>query len=128
MVNDKVKTIIFGFVTVGNQSIYATVKGTMPITGGHHLQPGRPDGEERLLPERQPDDRDRRLRHVHEEALPEGEDRVASSIRLAGRRSRRRPRVRKGMQQVGVKVTMIGVPRARDRPDRAGDAGELGRT
>ena len=30
MVNDKVKAIIFGFVTVGNQSIYATVKGTMP--------------------------------------------------------------------------------------------------
>ncbi len=33
MVNDKVKTIIFGFVTIGNQSIYATVKGTIPITG-----------------------------------------------------------------------------------------------
>jgi branched-chain amino acid transport system substrate-binding protein len=33
MVNDKVKTIIFGFVTIGNQSIYATVKGTIPIAG-----------------------------------------------------------------------------------------------
>ena len=35
MVNDKgTKAIIFGFVTVGNQSIYATVKGTKPIVGG----------------------------------------------------------------------------------------------
>ena len=34
MVNDKVKTILFGFVTVPNQSIYATVKGTNPVIGG----------------------------------------------------------------------------------------------
>ena len=34
MVNDKVTmAILFGFVTVGNQSIYATVKGTKPIIG-----------------------------------------------------------------------------------------------
>ena len=35
MVNDKAtKAILFGFVTIGNQSIYATVKGTKPIIGG----------------------------------------------------------------------------------------------
>jgi branched-chain amino acid transport system substrate-binding protein len=33
MVNDKVKTIIFGFVTVPNQAIFATVRGTIPVTG-----------------------------------------------------------------------------------------------
>jgi branched-chain amino acid transport system substrate-binding protein len=34
MVNDKAtKAILFGFVTIGNQSIYATVKGTKPIVG-----------------------------------------------------------------------------------------------
>ena len=92
MVNDKVKTIIFGFVTVPNQSIYATVRGTIPVTGGHHLQPGRHDGEERVLPERQPDDRDRCLRHVHEEALPEGQDHDRRLSGLARAPSRLRPR------------------------------------
>jgi branched-chain amino acid transport system substrate-binding protein len=33
MVNNKVTAIIYGFVTVGNQSIYATVKGRIPIVG-----------------------------------------------------------------------------------------------
>lgn len=33
MVNNKVKAIIYGFVTVGNQSIYATVRGRIPIVG-----------------------------------------------------------------------------------------------
>ncbi len=34
MVNDKgTMAILYGFVTVGNQSIYATVKGTKPIVG-----------------------------------------------------------------------------------------------
>ena len=34
MANDKVKAILFGFVSVGNQSLYATIKGTNPIIGG----------------------------------------------------------------------------------------------
>ena len=42
MVNDKVKTIIFGFVTVPNQAIYATVRGTIPITGVITASPADP--------------------------------------------------------------------------------------
>jgi branched-chain amino acid transport system substrate-binding protein len=34
MVNERVKAILFGFVTIGNQSIYSTVKGTTPIVAG----------------------------------------------------------------------------------------------
>ncbi len=43
MVNDKrVKVILFGLVVVGNQSIYATVKGTKPIVGGVAVPPADP--------------------------------------------------------------------------------------
>ena len=43
MVNDKgTKAILFGFVTVGNQSIYATVKGTKPIVGVVTANPADP--------------------------------------------------------------------------------------
>ena len=62
MVNDKhTKAIIFGFVTVGNQSIYATRQGHEGDRRRRHRQPGRPDCEERLLPQRQPDERARAL-------------------------------------------------------------------
>ena len=61
MVNDRgTKAILFGFVTVGNQSIYSTVKGTKPIVAGVTANPADPDGEERVLPEREPDERARR--------------------------------------------------------------------
>ena len=43
MVNDRgTKAILFGFVTVGNQSIYATVKGTKPIIAGVTANPADP--------------------------------------------------------------------------------------
>ena len=42
MVNNKVKAIIYGFVTVGNQSIYATVKGRIPIVGVVTANPADP--------------------------------------------------------------------------------------
>ena len=54
-----VKVVLYGVVVVGNQSIYATIKGSKPIVGGVTAQPGRPDGEERVLPQRQPDERAR---------------------------------------------------------------------
>ena len=41
-------------------------QGTDPDRRRRHRQPGRPDGEERVLPERQPDERARPLRHVHD--------------------------------------------------------------
>src|SRR6478609_5889424 len=43
MVNNAgTKAIIFGFVTVGNQSIYSTVKGTKPIIAGVTANPADP--------------------------------------------------------------------------------------
>ncbi len=50
-------------------------QGHDPDRRRRHGQPGRPDGEERLLPERQPDERARAVRHVHEAIPTEGEDR-----------------------------------------------------
>ena len=69
MANDRnVKVILYGAVIVGNQSIYATIKGSKPIIGGVDRERRRPDGQERLLPERQPDERARAVRHVHRSA------------------------------------------------------------
>ena len=39
-----------------------------------HRERGRPDGEEHVLPERQPDERARPLRHLHEAVPAQGED------------------------------------------------------
>ena len=48
-------------------------------------------GEERLLPERQPDERARAIRHVHEAVPAEGEDGCRRLSEPAGRRHRRAP-------------------------------------
>ena len=72
MVNDTAtKAILFGFVTIGNQSIYATVKGTKPIVAGSpRTRPTR--RRRRLFPEQEPDAR-LGLRHLHGEVLPKVE-------------------------------------------------------
>ena len=57
----------------------------------HHLQPGRHDREERVLPERQPDDRHRRLWHLHASASTRTSRPRPSSIRPIRARSRPRP-------------------------------------
>ena len=125
MVNDKVNAIIYGFVTVGNQSIYATVKGPDPDRRSGDCQPGRPDGEERLLPEREPDERARTVRDVHAAISQERARPSRSSTPTTRARSRRRPALRKGLQQVGRKVTSIAVPPLSTDLLGAGDAGEL---
>ena len=124
MVNDKVKTIIFGFVTVPNQAIYATVRGTIPVTGVITASRGRHDGEERVFPERQPDDRHRRLWHVHAAVPQERQDRER---RLSDRpgRDHSRGRRQEGPAAGGREGDVDRHSAARDRPDRAGHAGEL---
>ena len=68
MANDRaVNVILYGAVVVGNQSIYATHQGHEADRRRRDGKPGRPDREERLLPQRQPDERARALRHLHEE-------------------------------------------------------------
>jgi branched-chain amino acid transport system substrate-binding protein len=109
MVNDKVKTIIFGFVTVGNQSIYATVKGTIPITGvitssaadptaknAYFLNGSQTTGigafgtyTKRTYPK------------VKTASVVYPTDPGAITAAAA---------VKKGLEQVGVKTTLIGVP------------------
>src|SRR5262245_9394172 len=110
MVNDPAtKAIIFGFVTVGNQSIYATVKGTKPIVGivtanaadptaknafflnGSQTSVLGPFGTytKRYLPKA------KTVSIVY--PTDPGADTAAQALK-------------KAMLQVGLKVTMIGVP------------------
>ncbi len=64
--NDRnVKAVLFGFLVNGNQSLYATLTGHEAGDRRRHGDRGRSDGAERLLPERQPDERARAFRHVH---------------------------------------------------------------
>jgi branched-chain amino acid transport system substrate-binding protein len=109
MVNDKVKTIIFGFVTIGNQSIYATVKGTIPITGVITANAADPTAKNAYFlngsqttgigafgtytRKTYPD--------VKTAAVVYPTDPGAITAAAA---------VKTGLQQVGVKTTLIGVP------------------
>jgi branched-chain amino acid transport system substrate-binding protein len=110
MVNDKAtKAILFGFVTIGNQSIYATVKGTKPIVGlvtanaadptakntyflnGSQTSVLGPFGTYTKL----------RLPKVKTVAIVYPTDPGAITAAQA---------LQKAMRQIGRKVTMIGVP------------------
>ena len=109
MVNDKVKTIIFGFVTVPNQAIYATVRGTIPITGvitaaaadttaknAYFLNGSQTTGIGAFGTYTR-----RFHKNVKTASVVYPTDPGAITAAAA---------VRKGLQQVGVKVTMIGIP------------------
>src|SRR5262245_34049073 len=109
MVNDKVKTIIFGFVTVPNQAIYATVRGTIPVTGvitsaaadttaknAYFLNGSQTTGIGAFGTYTR-----RFHKNVKTAAVVYPTDPGAITAAAA---------VRTGLQQVGVKVTMIGIP------------------
>jgi len=110
MVNDKsVKVILYGAAVVGNQSIYATVKGTKPIIGGVTANAADPTAKnayflngsqtsvlgpfgtftKRFLPK------------VKTVAIVYPNQPGADTAAFA---------LRKGMEQVGLKVTMIATP------------------
>jgi branched-chain amino acid transport system substrate-binding protein len=110
MANDKnVKVILYGAVIVGNQSIYSTIKGTKPIIGGVTANAADPTAKnayflngsqtsvlgpfgtytKRFLPK------------VKTVAIVYPNQPGADTAAFA---------LRKGMQQVGVKVTMIATP------------------
>jgi len=110
MVNDKAtKAILFGFVTIGNQSIYATVRGTKPIIGGVTANAADPTAKnayflngsqtsvlgpfgtytKRFLPK------------VKTVAIVYPTDPGAVTAAFA---------LRKAMRQIGRTVTLIGVP------------------
>ncbi|HEY7604939.1 MAG TPA: ABC transporter substrate-binding protein [Gaiellaceae bacterium] len=110
MANDKnVKVILYGAVVVGNQSIYSTIKGSKPIIGGVTANAADPTAKnayflngsqtsvlgpfgtysKRFLPK------------VKSVAIVYPNQPGADTAAFA---------LRKGMQQVGVKVTMIATP------------------
>ena len=109
MVNDKVKTIIYGFVTVGNQSIYATVKGTIPIVGVVTANAADPtaknvfflNGSQTSVLGPFGTYTKQRLPKVKSVAIVYPTDPGAITAAQA---------LQKAMRQIKLKVTMIGVP------------------
>lgn len=109
MVNDKVKTIVFGFVTVGNQSIYATVKGTIPIVGIVTANAADPTAKNAFFLNGSQTSvlgpfgtyTQQRLKNVKSVAIVYPTDPGAITAAAA---------LRKAMRQIGRNVTMIGVP------------------
>jgi branched-chain amino acid transport system substrate-binding protein len=109
MVNDKVKAIIYGFVTVGNQSIYATVKGTIPIVGVVTANPADPTAKNAFFLNGSQTSvlgpfgtyTKTRLPKVKTAAVVYPTDPGAITAAAA---------LGKGLRQVGVKPTLIGVP------------------
>jgi branched-chain amino acid transport system substrate-binding protein len=109
MVNDKVKTIIFGFVTIGNQSIYATVKGTIPITGVITANAADPTAKNAYFLNGSQTTgigafgtyTRRTYPKVKTASVVYPTDPGAITAAAA---------VKKGLEQVGVKTTLIGVP------------------
>ena len=109
MVNDKVNAIIYGFVTVGNQSIYATVKGKIPIVGVVTANPADPTAKNAFFLNGSQTSvlgpfgtyTQRFLKNVKTVAIVYPNDPGAITAAAA---------LRKGLQQVGRKVTSIAVP------------------
>ncbi len=110
MVNDKrTMAILYGFVTIGNQSIYATVRGTKPIVGVVTANAADPTAKNAFFLNGSQTSvlgpfgtyTKRKLPNVKTVAIVYPTDPGADTAALA---------LRKAMQQVGVRVTMIGVP------------------
>ena len=110
MVNDKgTVAILYGFVTIGNQSIYATVKGTKPIVGVVTANAADPTAKNTFFLNGSQTSvlgpfgtyTKRYLPKVKTTAIVYPTDPGADTAAQA---------LKKAMEQVGVRVTMIGVP------------------
>jgi branched-chain amino acid transport system substrate-binding protein len=110
MVNDKrTMAILYGFVTIGNQSIYATVKGSKPIVGVVTANAADPTAKNTFFLNGSQTSvlgpfgtyTKRFLPKVKSTAIVYPTDPGADTAAIA---------LRKAMEQIGVKVTMIGVP------------------
>ena len=110
MANDKaVNVILYGAVVVGNQSIYATVKGTKPIVGGVTANPADPTAKNAYFLNGSQTSvlgpfgtyTKRFLPNAKTVAIVYPNQPGADSAAFA---------LRKAMQQVGLKVTMIATP------------------
>ena len=110
MANDRnVKVILYGAVIVGNQSIYATIKGSKPIVGGVTANAADPTAKNAYFLNGSQTSvlgpfgtyTKRYLPKVKSVAIVYPNQPGADTAAFA---------LRKGMQQVGVKVTMIATP------------------
>jgi branched-chain amino acid transport system substrate-binding protein len=110
MANDRsMKAILFGAVVVGNQSIYATVKGTKPIIGGVAVSGADPtarnayflNGSQTSVLGPFGTYTQRFLRNVRSVAIVYPNQPGADTAAFA---------LRRGLQQVGRNVTMIATP------------------
>jgi branched-chain amino acid transport system substrate-binding protein len=110
MANDRnVKVILYGAVIVGNQSIYATIKGTKPIVGGVTANAADPTAKNAYFLNGSQTSvlgpfgtyTKQFLKNVKTVAIVYPNQPGADTAAFA---------LRKGMQQVGVKVTMIATP------------------
>jgi branched-chain amino acid transport system substrate-binding protein len=110
MANDRnVKVILYGAVIVGNQSIYATIKGSKPIVGGVTANAADPTAKNAYFLNGSQTSvlgpfgtyTKRYLPKVKTVAIVYPNQPGADTAAFA---------LRKGMQQVGVKVTMIATP------------------
>jgi branched-chain amino acid transport system substrate-binding protein len=110
MANDRnVKVILYGAVVVGNQSIYSTIKGTKPIIGGVTANAADPTAKNAYFLNGSQTSvlgpfgtyTKRFLSKVKSVAIVYPNQPGADTAAFA---------LRKGMQQVGVKVTMIATP------------------
>jgi branched-chain amino acid transport system substrate-binding protein len=110
MANDRrMKAILFGAVVVGNQSIYATVKGTKPIIGGVAVSGADPtarnayflNGSQTSVLGPFGTFTQRFLRNVRRVAIVYPNQPGADTAAFA---------LRRALQQVGRQVTMIATP------------------
>jgi len=110
MVNDRsMKAILFGAAVVGNQSIYATVKGTKPIIGGVTANAADPTAKNAYFLNGSQTSvlgpfgtfTNRFLKDVKTVAIVYPNQPGADTAAFA---------LRKAMEQVGRKVTMIATP------------------
>ncbi len=109
MVNNNVKAIIYGFVTIGNQSIYATVRGRIPIVGVVTANPADPTARNAFFLNGSQTSvlgpfgtyTQRFHKNVRTVAIVYPNDPGAITAAAA---------LRKGLEQVGRRVTTIAVP------------------
>ncbi len=110
MANDKrIKAVLFGAVVVGNQSFYATLKGSKPVIGGVAVSGADPvaknafflNGSQTSVLGPWGTYTKRYLPNVKTVAIVYPDQPGADTAAFA---------LRKAMQQVGVKVTMIATP------------------
>jgi branched-chain amino acid transport system substrate-binding protein len=110
LLNDRaVRAILYGFVTVPNQSIYATVRGTIPIVGVVTANPSDPTAKNAFFLNGSQTSvlgpfgtyTQRFLRNVKTVAIVYPNQPGADTAAFA---------LRRAMQQVGRRVTMIATP------------------